>query len=160
MKQTWLRLLGIGALLFLPQVVHAQYSWIDDKGARVFSDRPPPPGTPAARILKAPRGLDPAPAPAAAVQAAPAAKQSAPDWVQHEADYRKRAEKQAIEDKEAAAAGKARLAECDAARVEQARLNSGTRLVRIDKNGEREYVSDEERVQRQEKARRTLAQCR
>ena len=158
MIPSWLRLLSIGALALLPQIVHAQYSWIDDKGARVFSDRPPPPGTPPSRILKAPRGLEPASDPAAA-PAGPAEKPSTPGWIEREADYRKRAVKRAKEEEDALGANKAQGAACDAARAEQAQLNSGVRLVRIDKNGERNYVSDEERAQRQEKAKRALAQC-
>ncbi len=158
MNPSWLRLLSIGALALLPQFAHAQYSWIDEKGARVFSDRPPPPGTPPSRILKAPRGLEPAPEPAT-VPAGPAAKPSTPSWVEREADYRKRAVKRAKEEEDALGANKAQAAACDAARAEQAQLNSGVRLVRIDKNGERDYVSDEERAQRREKAQRALAQC-
>jgi len=158
MTPSWLRLLSIGALALLPQIVHAQYSWIDEKGARVFSDRPPPPGTPPGRILKAPRGLEPAPATAAAA-GGPAEKPSTPGWIEREADYRKRAVKRAKEEVDALGADKAQAAACDAARAEQAQLNSGVRLVRIDKNGERNYVSDEERAQRQEKAKRALAQC-
>ncbi|MFS2019205.1 DUF4124 domain-containing protein, partial [Massilia sp. CT11-108] len=42
---------------FLAAPAYAQYSWIDDHGTRVFSDRPPPPGTPPSRILKTPRGV-------------------------------------------------------------------------------------------------------
>ncbi|ALK97644.1 hypothetical protein AB595_25140 [Massilia sp. WF1] len=157
MKRQWPRLLCAGALALTSLFAHAQYSWIDDKGTRVFSDRPPPPGTPPARILKTPRGLEPRePQPE---PAAPAEKQAAPDWKQRETDYRKRAEKRSKEEEEALAANKARAAECDTARVELARLNSGARLVRIDKNGEHDYLSDEERAQRQEKARRRLAQC-
>ncbi|MGB9108871.1 MAG: DUF4124 domain-containing protein, partial [Telluria sp.] len=56
MTPTWPRLLCAGALALTSLLAHAQYSWLDDKGSRVFSDRPPPPGTPPARILKAPRG--------------------------------------------------------------------------------------------------------
>lgn len=154
MKPSWLRLLSIGALALLPQFAHAQYSWIDEKGARVFSDRPPPPGTPPSRILKAPRGLEPAPAPVASVE-----KPSTPDWMEREADYRKRTAGRTKEEQEALAANKARTAACDAARAEQAQLNSGMRLVRIAKDGERDYVSDEERAQRLAKAKRALAQC-
>ena len=158
MNPSWLRLLSIGALALLPQFAHAQYSWIDEKGARVFSDRPPPPGTPPGRILKAPRGLAPAPEPAAAPDTS-AEKPPTPGWMEREADYRKRAVKRSKEAEEGLAASKARAAACDAARAEQAQLNSGVRLVRTDKNGERDYVSDEERAQRLEKAKRALAQC-
>lgn len=62
------------ALLFAAGLAQAQFAWVDPKGVRHYSDQPPPPGTPPARILKAP-GL-----PAISVQpAAPApAARSAP----------------------------------------------------------------------------------
>ena len=57
------------ALLLTAGLAQAQFVWIDPKNVRHYSDQPPPPGTPPARILKAP-GLpamaQPAPAPAAA----------------------------------------------------------------------------------------------
>lgn len=61
-----LRRLAAVALLFTAGLAQAQFVWIDPKGVRHYSDQPPPPGTPPARILKAP-GL-----PAASAQAAPA----------------------------------------------------------------------------------------
>lgn len=57
-------------LLLASSLAHAQYSWIDEKGVRQFSDRPPPPGTPAEKILKAPGH---AATPAVATPASPAA---------------------------------------------------------------------------------------
>ena len=62
MTRHWRHALLTGALMLLAQLAHAQYSWIDDKGTRVFSDRPPPPGTPAARIRHMPRSAAPVPA--------------------------------------------------------------------------------------------------
>lgn len=55
-------------------LAQAQYSWIDEKGVREFSDRPPPPGTPAEKILKAPRH---AAVPATAAQGTSAARPDA-----------------------------------------------------------------------------------
>ena len=43
----------LAALAAAPQA-RAQYVWIDDKGLKQLSDRPPPPNVPAKRILKAP----------------------------------------------------------------------------------------------------------
>ena len=42
------------ALLFAAGLAQAQFVWVDPKGVRHYSDQPPPPGTPPARILKAP----------------------------------------------------------------------------------------------------------
>jgi hypothetical protein len=75
-----LRRLAAVALLFAAGLAQAQFVWVDPKGVRHYSDQPPPPGTPPARILKAP-GL-PAfaaqPASATAAAAKPAQPPSAP----------------------------------------------------------------------------------
>jgi hypothetical protein len=164
MSQPWLRLLCVGALALLSQVAHAQYSWIDDKGARVFSDRPPPPGTPAERILKAPRGLDPRPvqaetgAPAAAVE-----KPKAPTLAERDAEFRKRAAQREAEEQKAGqeASNKASKEEsCRLARENERALSSGVRMARIDDKGERAFLTDEERAQRLERSQRTLKSCR
>ena len=106
------------ALLFAAGQAQAQFVWVDPKGVRHYSDQPPPPGTPPARILKAPgmpaisvQPATPAPAartappvptnpagaatastpadPAAAAGAKPGAK--APQTLaQKDADFRKR----------------------------------------------------------------------
>src|SRR5471030_2362506 len=49
-----LRLLAGGALLALSAQALAQYIWLDEKGIKHLSDRPPPPSVPDQRILKAP----------------------------------------------------------------------------------------------------------
>jgi len=62
------------ALLFAAGLAQAQFVWVDPKGVRHYSDQPPPPGTPPARILKAPGmpaiSVQPA-TPAAAARTAP-----------------------------------------------------------------------------------------
>src|SRR5438093_1425528 len=99
MNRFSLRPVLAGALMLLaqlaPQCAHAQYSWLDANGTRVFSDRPPPPGIPPSRILKAPHRPDAAPvdtvpavmpstAPAAAP--APADKPKPPTLAEREAE--------------------------------------------------------------------------
>jgi hypothetical protein len=171
MNRPWLRLLSIGALALLSQLAHAQYSWIDDKGVRVFSDRPPPPGTPDGRILKMPRGLDQRPEqanPAAAPPAVPAASPSAPDktaaptLAARDADFRKRAAQREADEQKAAqeAANKAAKDEnCRIARENERALASGMRISRVDEKGERVMLSDEERAQRLERSQRNLKSC-
>jgi len=176
MKQPTLRLLFAGALMLLaqlaPQFAHAQYAWIDGKGTRVFSDRPPPPGTPPSRILKAPRRPMPAddllPAAGAAVTSSPAAVASAakpnpPTLAEREADYKKRQsqrEEDAHKAQEEASRKAARQEVCKAARQEQAQLASGVRISETNANGERSYVADDERARRLARAREALADCR
>ena len=172
------RLLCAGALLLLAQCAHAQYSWIDAKGTRVFSDRAPPAGTPPGRILATPRGaralqMQPAPAvdkgadkpgdkPADKAADKAAEKKGPPSVADREADYRKRtAEREQAEHKAAEeAARKAALAEqCAAVRSSERTLASGIRISEVDAKGQRTFVSDEERARRLATARSSLAAC-
>ena len=155
MNPTWLRLMCAGALALTSLLAHAQYSWLDDKGSRVYSDRPPPPGTPPARILKTPRGLEPR---AAATEAAPAA-----GVADKELEFRKRTLQREADDKKAAqdASNKAAKDEsCNDARETERSLNSGMRISRIDEKGEKVFLTDEERATRLERAQKTLKSCR
>jgi hypothetical protein len=171
MKRFSPRLACAGALMLLaqlaPPLAHAQYSWLDDKGTRVFSDRPPPPGTPPNRILKAPHRLEPAPdnpAPTAAVDAAstPLAKPGQPSLAEREADYRKRQTARQEADKKAQEEAGRRAAQqqqCANARQEERQLASGMRISEMGANGERGYISDEERAGRLARARAALSDC-
>jgi hypothetical protein len=167
MNSRWLRLMCAGALALTSLLAHAQYSWIDDKGSRVFSDRPPPPGTPPERILKMPRGLEPAaplPAasPATAAASASAATRQAPTLAEREEDFRKRAAQRDADDKKAASEAadkKAKNENCEVARETERSVNSGMRISTIGQNGEKTYMSDEEKAQRLERARKVLKSC-
>jgi hypothetical protein len=162
-----LRLLTAGALMLLAQLAHAQYSWIDEKGTRVFSDRPPPPNTPASRILKAPRGLQlpepassPAPSASAAAERKPAA---APTLAERDADFRKRAAERAENERKAqdeAERNAQQLENCKAAREMAAQVHSGMRMARINEKGEREVLGDAQRAEQLQRAERVLAGCR
>lgn len=167
-----LRLLCAGALMLLAQLAHAQYSWIDDKGHRVFSDRAPPPGTPASRILQRPRqpGAAPVQSDAAATSAAapapaapPAAGKPAPHGLaEQEADYRKRAAEREKDARNAAEESrrKAELAtQCEAVRRSERTLASGTRVAEVNEKGEQVFLSDAERARRLGQARTALASC-
>jgi hypothetical protein len=144
---------------------YAQYSWIDDHGTRVFSDRPPPPGTPPARILKAPRTAAAAAlyAPAAPAAAPEPAKPAPPSLADRDAEFRKRTAQRDADERKAAedAQHKAEMAgQCAAARRTEAYLNSGRRLTDLDEHGDRVVVTEEEKARRLEQARRVLADCR
>ena len=148
---------------------HAQYSWIDDHGTRVFSDRPPPPGTPASRILQTPRAPTAASLYAPPATASPATAETAkpppqpPTLAERDADFRKpEAQRDADEHKAAEdAQRKADLAEqCAAARRNEAALTSGERMADVDVKGERAFLSDDEKARRLVQVRRFLAGCR
>ncbi|OON62688.1 hypothetical protein B0920_04395 [Massilia sp. KIM] len=157
----------IAALLsLLAASAHAQYVWIDANGTRQYSDRPPPPGTPQSRILKtpgrqalAPQRQQPAPEPA---QAAPAPKAS-PTLAEQESAYKERVKQRAEqEQKEAAEAARKRdvAARCEAARETQAQMASGIRIARVGQDGQRSYMTDEEKAARAAQASKVLSECR
>ena len=165
------RLLAGGALMLFASLSHAQYVWIDEKGLKQFSDRPPPPSVPASKVLKAP-GLQPPPAPVigsddaaaapAPAPAAPAAK-APPTLADRNAEYRKRVKEQAEKDQKAAEEAqlkKDKAEYCEAARQAKAQLDSGVRISNVGKDGEHAYITDEERAQRVGRADKVVEACR
>ena len=161
-----LRRLSAGlTLLVLAGAAHAQYVWIDAKGLRQYSDRPPPPSTPAHKILKAPGRLPPVAAvPDTPAPATPSEKaNSAPTLAERDAAFRKRAQERAEQERKEAdeARRKADLAErCAAARETRAHLDSGIRIAKVGADGERAFLTDEERAARRAQANRVLEACR
>lgn len=157
------RLLAGLALLLGTNLAQAQYVWIDAKGLRQYSDRPPPPSTPASKILKTP-GRQPLPVrEAAQIAPAPAPPQGLPTLAEREADYRKRAKDQAERERKETEERrrKAELAEhCDSARAAKAQLESDVRIADMNRDGEPTFLSDEERARRLARANRLLDDCR
>jgi tRNA nucleotidyltransferase (CCA-adding enzyme) len=133
-----------------------------------YSDMPPPPSVPASRILK--QGVD-APsrpsvdeAPATATQAASAEVVKPPMTIaERNADFRKRHAEQA--EKEKKAAEQARITaekkkNCEHARDYQTTLTSGERIAHTDRNGERSFLTDEQRAQEMKDVNRVLQECK
>ncbi|RNF27767.1 hypothetical protein NM04_26730 [Massilia aurea] len=158
----------LGALLCLAATAaHAQYVWIGPNGTRQYSDRPPPPGTPAGKIIKAPGRPAMEPATSAATTAeTPAENKDAarqPTLAEQEAAFRERSKARAEQEQKSReeAERRKRLAEhCAAARETQASLDSGIRIARIGPDGQKTYMSDEEKAARGEQVRRALQECR
>jgi type IV secretory pathway VirB10-like protein len=150
---------------------YAQFIWVDEKGVRQYSDMPPPPSIPKKRILKEPGSPSPslsaAPTEPAAEGTQPTAaakdKDKGPMTIaEKNADFQKRRAEQAEKEKKAAeeaqrAADKAR--NCDQARAYHRALQSGDRIARTDKNGERYFLSDEQRAKETQDAKRVLDGC-
>ncbi len=175
-----LRAVAGGALLLFATLAQAQYVWVDDKGVKQFSDRPPPPSVPTGKILKAPgqayksraeaaEGLDamlnpkkaePAASAAASTASAPAPKKGPLTTAEQNAEFKKRqTERAEAEKKEQAEAEKRRIKaeNCETARAHKAQLDSGERLTEPGKDGERNFITDAQRAERQEKANRAIA---
>jgi len=174
MSQMPYRALGATLLFLAATAAQAQYVWIGPGGTRQYSDRPPPPGTPASKIVKAPGRAPPelAPAPPAATPTDgtatdPAAKpmppKGPPTLAEQEAAYRARtkardeANLKAQEDAQRVR----QLAErCNAARETQAQLASGTRIARYGQDGQKSYMTDAERATRAAQVNQALQDCR
>jgi hypothetical protein len=174
MSQMPYRALGATLLFLAATAAQAQYVWIGPGGTRQYSDRPPPPGTPASKIVKAPGRAAPelAPAPPAAMPAEGAASdptekplppKGPPTLAEQEAAYRARtkardeANLKAQEETQRAR----QLAErCNAARETQAQLASGTRIARYGQDGQKSYMTDAERAARAAQVNQALQDCR
>jgi type IV secretory pathway VirB10-like protein len=135
---------------FAATLALAQWQWLDSSGRKVFSDQPPPPGTPPEKILKQPGGRaaepEPAQAASAAAPAAPAPKVSGRDKVLDEkrrAAAAAEAEKRKSEETEVA---KSTAENCQRARESRATLDAGTRLSQVNARGERVIMDDAARA--------------
>jgi len=163
----FLRPLLAGLLLAASTQAMAQYIWIDAKGVKQLSDRPPPPGTPPSRILKAPGKpmFNPnAPAESDAEADAPEPKVKAPPTLaERNADYNKR-QKQATEAAQKAADDNARktadAANCENARNNQRALDQGLRMTTYDQSGQQTIMDDAQRAEATRKNQQVLSGCK
>jgi Domain of unknown function (DUF4124) len=147
----------------------AQWQWIDATGRKVFSDRPPGAEVPEKNIIKQPNQRttsNPAQAsaspPAGAVAALASTK---PDDGVDKALLEKKKQKEAAEaTKRKAEEDRAASAKADnCARARQAKngVDSGSRLSRINENGEREFYDDAARASESQRIQGTIdSDCR
>jgi hypothetical protein len=166
-RRRTIRSLACALLFGISSLAMAQYIWIDDKGVKQLSDRPPPPEVPAKRILKAPgkplfnpnAPAEPETAPAAE---APTAK-PAPTLAERNADFNRRKTEATAAEKKAADEAQRNAdiaANCDAARKNQLALDQGIRMSTYDKNGERTAMGDAEREEMRKKTQKVLSGCK
>ena len=155
-----LQLAAGATLLMFASVGHAQFVWIDAKGVKQFSDRPPPQGTPQKNILKARNMKTASDVEAPAPVAAPAAPKVVPaSLADREADYRKRKTEQADAEKKAgieAENAKTKAAACTAARQQRSLLDTGAPIRNTDE--ERSWLDDKQRAERRAEAEKTIAE--
>lgn len=145
---------SVALLIALPAAsAMAQWQWVDSTGSRVFSDTPPPAGTPDKNILKRP-GAERLRAPAAVEASLPvatttAATATAKPGTDKELEARKKAAEQAEEAKRRAdqeKLAKARAENCDRAKRAKATMDSGVRIATTNAKGEREIMDDKARA--------------
>jgi type IV secretory pathway VirB10-like protein len=160
------RTLLLALFCALPALAMAQWQWIDQDGRKVFSDQPPPPETPASKILRQPSAtkggkslsiVPQAPASAAIAASAPAPKLSGKDRALE--DKRKAAEaaeadKKKEQDEQVA---KARAENCTRAKRAKAEYDSGMRVARLNDKGEREVLDDAQRAAESKRMAETIA---
>ncbi len=144
---------------FAPSAAFAQYQWLDDNGRMVFSDRPPPASVTPNKVKavplkvvskmpeKAPEADSKSPALAAQVVGAAAPKSLADKDL--EAKKRNQDLDEAAKKQKADAERQAKLATaCADATTNIKTLESGMRVARVGKNGEREFMSDDDKTKR------------
>lgn len=168
------------ALIFTAGLAQAQFVWVAPNGTRHYSDQPPPPGTPLARIIKAPglpaislqAATTPAPKPAlpaAGAAPAPAADQPAakpkgpPTLAEREADFRKRqkeSQEAELKAQEQARLEAAKAEHCAEVRKGRQMYDSGIRVAEVGPDGQKRYLTDAERAQRSARAGAMAAECR
>lgn len=158
-----LSLTALAALLLGAPAAHAQWKWRDERGQIHASDLPPPRSIPDKDVLQRPppvvykaRPASPA-ASAASAAVAKVTNDPALEEKKRQAEQAEAAQKKAEESKLAAQ----RKDNCTRARDQLAMLESGQRIARVAANGEREYLSDEQRTQESQRARTVMAaDCR
>jgi hypothetical protein len=142
----------------------AQYVWLDDHGVKQYSDSPPPPSVPQNKILKQPHGPVAAPAPAASDDkpADGSAEKAPPSQAEKEADFKKRREEQLAKQKKAdedAKKAQEKSDNCARAKAYLESLQSGQRVQTADANGQRSYLSDDDRAKEIARAQEIVNSC-
>jgi hypothetical protein len=139
------RWLWILPLVCLPHLaVAGVYRWVDAQGQVHYSDSPPPAGAKGSRTVETPPATTPAPA---------------KSWHDKELEFRQRraaeAEAQAKKAQEEEAARQKR-ANCESARKNLQILESGSRVVTTNAQGEREFLDDAARQKAIDEARKAV----
>jgi hypothetical protein len=144
-------------------LAQAQFVWIAPNGTRQYSDQPPPPGTPAAKILKAPGRSAPAQETPQAAPAPAAARPKAPTLAEREADYRKRSKEQEEAERKAQETARqaAKKAEyCEGLRKNQRLYDAGGKIADVGPDGQKRFLSDAERASLAERTAQQMNDCR
>jgi hypothetical protein len=151
----WIALAAVAA-----GTAHAQaYKWVDKSGHVGYGDTPPSGATKVTPL----KGITPSPAaaPSAGSGSAAGPKHGPLTPAEQEIEFRRRMkeaqEAAAKADREREAA-EAKKANCESARQSLQTLQSGQRIMRVDSNGERYFISDQQRTQDAVRAREAVDQ--
>lgn len=163
------------AALLIASSASAQFVWLDEKGVKQFSDQPPPPTVPINRIIKGPgikKPVAPTPtstpveedsdAPPAVVKPEVKAK-APPSLADRNADFQKRKTEQAEKDKKAAeetARSDMRKQQCERLASYQRTLEQSGRIAQTNKNGEREFLNDQQLEKEKAEVKKNLEACK
>jgi Domain of unknown function (DUF4124) len=160
-RAVWLLCALVGALISAPS--QAQWKWRDAQGQVQYSDRPPPHSVPPRDILQRPAAARPSVSTPSAVTAAssPESAASGPRTVDPELNARRR-DAEATERKAAdAKLARERAESCARARDYLRTLESGMPIARVNAQGERTSLGDNERRAELTRAREVIAEdCR
>lgn len=144
---------AIAVLLATATVAAQVYKWVDKDGQVQYTDTPPPPGVAKVEPKKIAKASPSATATASAatvagkpVEAAKTSKDKARDTAKEVEKRRKETIDQNLKDDDIARVAKANLERCKGATAALLEFESGRPLNRTKENGEREFVSDEERA--------------
>ncbi len=168
-KALTLRLLAIALLITcaLP-AAHAQWSWKDRDGRRIFSDQPPPSDVPDKDILKRPNSirasttLPASEASASTPTSSTATTSTAPRISGKDSELEKRKREQAaaqtaLKKAEADKLSAATKDNCERAKRAKASFDSGQRLATVNAQGQREIMSDEVRASESRRLQEVMA---
>lgn len=160
---------AIAVLLATATVAAQVYKWVDKDGQTQYSDSPPPPGAAKAEQKKIANAPTTAPTPAVAGKpgdTAKATKDKDKDKAKPTAkEIAKETEKQRAEaaikaknDEELARVAKVNEDRCKGATLALREFESGRPISRADANGDRSFLSDEERAAEAARMRAAMAE--
>lgn len=156
MRLTHRLLICIG-LVAAPVFASAQWQWIEKDGRKVFSDRPPPASVPEKNIIVQPGNRGSATGePTAAAGRTSSGPGSAPTPAKAPHELANKALDESRKKLEAAEAEKQKIVEannakakadnCARARQSKQTFDSGSRITRMNAQGEREFLDDAARA--------------
>jgi hypothetical protein len=164
MKPNYLKkIIVLLATFYAADFAFAQYVWLDEHGAKQYSDVAPPSSVPSDHILKQPRGSSKEMPTATAADSSDAAADKAPmTTAEANADFNKRKLEQAAKDKKADDEAKQAATKAENCARNIGYLNtlkSNGPIASTNSNGERTLMSDDDRAKEIARAQSATEDC-